>query len=513
MTIDRRMGAAALNRRRLLTGAVSASILGGLTLPAGRVIARSRHGAAEDIDRFVRKAMRRVGTAPGLALTVVDGDGVVIAGGHGVADVRTGRRVDADTAFYIASATKSFTALAITAMAARGEVVLDAPLADWIGDTPLPADIAAAVTLTDLLSHRSGVDNAAIAFRAAYSGDHSPALMQTLLSRTAARPDAPHGVFGYSNAGYNLAATLLERRFGRDWRLMVRDEVLVPAGMMLTTAWISDARRRGLTAVGHFADRPGAPVVSPLQKVDATMQSAGGLTSTANDMTRWLAIQIGASDPATAFAPGLVASTHRPQVAQDAKFGPYRRDGYGLGWQTGWYGDDRLIHHFGNFAGSRAHISFMPDRRIGVAVLVNEDLFGGEIADVIANYTYDRLKGRPDLEAAYDAELDTLVARRDGRRQAVARARAERAARPWSLSRPMPTYVGTYESEALGVMRIGLDAGRPTAAIGVLSAMADPSEAPDALRVELVPFQGQTIQFDTPDSLTFDGETFRRAAQ
>lgn len=57
---------------------------------------------------------------------------------------------------------------------------------------------------------------------------------------------------------------------------------------------------------------------------------------------------------------GLVASTHQPLVAQQATFGPYVRDGYGLGWQTGRYGEAVLIHHFGNFAGSRAHVSFMP---------------------------------------------------------------------------------------------------------------------------------------------------------
>lgn len=504
---NRHASAARPNRRGLLLGgALCAS-----ALYAGRALAGPagvRQGAADDIDRFVRKAMRRVQTAPGLALAVVDDSGVVIVGGYGVADIHSGGRVDADTAFYIASATKSFTALGIAAMAARGEAPLEAPLADWIGDTPLPSDIAAAVTLSDLLSHRSGVDNDPIAFRAAYSGDHSPAVMQALLARTVARPDAPHGVFRYSNSGYNLATTLLERRFGLDWRLLVRDEVLIPAGMMETTPWISDARRRGVTAVGHFADRSGPPVVSRLQKRDETMQSAGGLMSTANDMARWLAIQIDGAG----FAPGLVASTHRPLVVQDAKFGPYRRDGYGMGWQTGWYGDDRLIHHFGNFSGSRAHVSFMPERRVGVAVMVNEDLFGGDIADVIANYAYDRLKDRQDLAAASEAELDTLVARRDGRRQAVARARAERAARPWSLSRAPQTYVGTYESQALGAMRIGLDGDRLTTAIGVLSSAGEPSGEPDGLRVELVPFQGQTIQFDTPDSLTFDGETFQRAA-
>ncbi|WP_295225828.1 serine hydrolase [uncultured Brevundimonas sp.] len=489
-----------VNRRNLLIAGLCAP-----ALHAGQALARpiaARQAAADDIQSFVRKAMRRLGTAPGLALAVVNEDGPALVSGHGVAEIRSGRRVDADTAFYIASATKSFTALGLAAMASRGEVDLDAPLAEWIGDTPLPADIAATVTLTDLLSHRSGVDNGPIAFRAAYSGDHTPAMMQALLARTTKRPDAPHGVFRYANAGYNLATTLLERRFGRDWRLMVRDEVLIPAGMMQTTAWVSDARRRGVTAVGHFADRAGDPVVSPLQKVDDTMQSAGGLMSTANDMARWLAMQIEAGP--------LVASTHRPQVAQETTFGPYRRDGYGLGWQTGWYGDDRLIHHFGNFAGSRAHVSFMPDRRIGVAVLINEDLFGGDMADLIANYAYDRLKARSDLETAYAAELDTLGARRDGRRQAVTRSRRERAARPWSLPQPPHAYAGTYENEALGTMRIGVDQNRLTAAIGVLSAVGDPLTDATGVRVELVPFQGQEILFPSPDTLVFNDETFRR---
>lgn len=490
-----------VNRRNLLIAGLCAP-----ALHAGQALARpiaTRQAAADDIQSFVRKAMRRLGTAPGLALAVVDEDGPVLVSGYGVGDIRSGRRVDADTAFYIASATKSFTALGLAAMASRGEVDMGAPLAEWIGDTPLPADIATTVTLTDLLSHRSGVDNGPIAFRAAYSGDHTPAMMQALLARTTKRPDAPHGVFRYANAGYNLATTLLERRFGRDWRLMVRDEVLIPAGMMQTTAWVSDARRRGVTAVGHFADRAGDPVVSPLQKVDDTMQSAGGLMSTANDMVRWLAMQI---------EPGpLVSSTHRPQVAQETTFGPYRRDGYGLGWQTGWYGDDRLIHHFGNFAGSHAHVSFMPDRRIGVAVLINEDLFGGDMADLIANYAYDRLKARSDLETAYAAELDTLVARRDGRRQAVARSRRERAARAWSLPQPPHAYAGTFKSEALGTMRMGVDQNRLTAAIGVLSAVGDPLTDATGVRVELVPFQGQEILFPSPDTLVFNDETFRRA--
>lgn len=495
--------------RAALICAALAAVLWGAAAPSAEAQTDPR---VADIDRFVRTAMAELATTPGLSIVVVDGDEAVMARGYGVADVTTGRSVDADTGFYIASATKSFTALAIASVAGRGVIDLDAPLASWTGDAGLAPELARSASMTDLLSHTSGLDNDPIAFRAAYSGDHDAAAMRGLLARTTLRADAPHGVFSYSNAGYNLATTLLQVRFGRDWRALVRDEVLAPAGMSHTTAWVSEARRDGVVAAGHFGDQAEAVRVSPLQKVDATMQSAGGLISTAHDMGRWLKLQIhdGVVDGRRVFPAGLIASTHVSVARQDADFGAYHRDGYGLGWQTGTYGADRLVHHFGNFSGSRAHISFMPERRLGVAVMVNEDLVGGELADVIANYVYDRFAGRADLEAAYSAELATLTERRDSRRQRLAAAKAERAARRWSLTRPLASYVGVYESPALGRLEINEANGRMVVSIGVLSSVAEAYSEPEAVRVELVPFQGAVLTFAGTDKLVFEGETFER---
>lgn len=491
----------------LAAGLVSVSLLIASTAQADP----SRVSEAADIDAFIHKAVTAIDAVPGLAIAVVDGDGVVLTAGYGVANVETGTPVDADTEFYIASATKSFTALAIAAMARRGELALDVPLSAWIGKTGLSPSLAESVSLADLLSHRSGLDNNPMAFRAAYSGDHSPKVMQALVAATVQRDDTPHGVFRYSNASYNLATTLLEARTGRDWRAMVRDEVLAPAGMDHTTAWISQVSADHVLAAGHFGDGL-TPRVSPLQKVDATMQSAGGLVSTAHDMARWLELQLndGAIDGRQVFPVGLIASTHRPLVTQDAEFGAYHRNGYALGWQTGQYGPDRLIHHFGNFSGSRAHVSFMPDRRLGVVVLVNEDLVAGELADVVANYVYDRFAERPELDAVYATELATLVSRRDRRRAGLATARAERAKRPSSLSRPVSRYVGTYVSPTMGTLHLDEAGQQLIGRIGVLSAAAEPYTDPESVRIELVPFQGEVLTFDGPDSLTFEGENFLR---
>lgn len=469
-----------------------------------------------DADAFIRRAIDRIGVVPGLAIAVVDGDETVMTAGYGVADLATGAPVDADTRFYIASSTKSFTALAIAAMDARGEIDLASPLSTWSGAPGLPADLGR-VSLTDLLSHRSGLDNSPISYRAAFSGDHTPEVMQRLVAATVTLDDTPYGTFRYSNAGYNLATTLLEARDGRDWRVLVRDEVLNPIGMADTTGWLSEARAEGVViTAGHLGYPADGPVRSPLQKVDATMQSAGGLVSTPGDMARWLEVQIndGVLDGRRVFPEGLVASTHQPLAANETTFGPYTRESYGLGWQIGRYGDDVLIHHFGNFSGSRAHVSFMPARRIGVVVMVNEDVLAGGLADLVANYVYDWRAGRPDLEAFYDAAVGELVDRRDRGRAAIARQQAERAARPSMLARPVAAYVGTYESPLLGTVRIAERDGAMVVSMGVMEAVAESFTQPESVRVELAPMQGQSIQFggdgDAPDRLVMMGETFLR---
>ena len=502
-------------RRNRLPVALAATLL--LALPDAAV-AQSREDFGPAMDSFVRRATERVEAVPGLAVAVVDRDGAVLTQGYGVADVASGAPVTADTGFYIASATKSVTALAIAALASRGEIDLEAPVARWSPTSGIPADLSGAVTLTDLLSHRSGIENDPISMRAAYTGDWTPQIMWDLTRETRPREGGARGAFAYSNDGYNLATVLLEHERGQDWRGLVQDEVLGPLGMTRTTAFIDAARARGETvAAGHLGLTSGQPERSPLQKSDATMQSAGGLISTAHDMALWLEAQINDGRVAgrQVLPAGLIASTHISRVGQETTFGDYARTGYGLGWQVGRYRDDVLIHHFGNFAGSRAHVSLMPERRLGVSVMINEDAVGGDLADLVANYAYDWFAGLPDIDAVYDAKLDALVTRRDRRRTGLASARAERAQRPRTLGLPDAAYVGDYVSEAFGTLSVRAVDGRLFLSIGALSAAAENHTDPESVRVELIPLRGEVVTFvrddaGQPVALRYSGEAFVR---
>lgn len=73
-----------------------------------------------------------LGAVPGMGIAVIQSDRIVYRRGFGIADVNTGRRIDNDTYFYIASSTKALTATAVALRAARGELDLDAPVADYL---------------------------------------------------------------------------------------------------------------------------------------------------------------------------------------------------------------------------------------------------------------------------------------------------------------------------------------------------------------------------------------------
>lgn len=488
--------------RRLTLLLLALAVLAG----PGVAAARQVDPRAARAEAFIARSLDRLGVVPGVAVGVVVDDEVVLLTGRGVADVRTGTPVDADTRFYIASATKPVTALALAAMAGRGELDLDAPVAA-LTPNALPAEIAATTSLRDLLSHRAGLDNGPLTFRLAFSGDHDAATRRRLLGVTRWDPETPRGQFRYANVGYNLATGLLEVGRGLDWRDMVEREVLAPLGMTSTSAHLTPSG-----AVGHLGHLSGGPVAGPLQKTDATMHSAGGLMSSARDMVAFLEVQLtdGVLDGWRVLPEGLVASTHLMLVENTETFGPYQRDGYAMGWRVGRFGEDLLLHHFGNFGGSRAHVSFMPEQGIGLVVLINEDAVAGGFADLLANYLYDLYRGVPDVDATYDAQVLALAGRIEGLRPRIAADLEARRARPWLMSRPLADVAGVYENPDMGRVEITVRDDAVTVTIGVLSAVAEPFTRPDTLRVELIPLQGQVIAFEGLDRLVYDGFEFVR---
>ena len=96
---------------------------------------------------------------PGLLAGIVRDGRLVHVTALGQADREAGRAVTAETAFRIASMTKSTTALAILALRDADRLTLDAPLSDYVPLLTLVAPAtrdSAPVTVRHLLTHTAG---------------------------------------------------------------------------------------------------------------------------------------------------------------------------------------------------------------------------------------------------------------------------------------------------------------------------------------------------------------------
>lgn len=497
-----------MNRRSLLLSAGAA----GLAACATRTAAQPRFAHAATVDAAAAQAMQAAQSIPGLALAIYTRNGGY-ARGYGLADVETGAPATADTAFYIASTTKPLTALAFAKLHDAGGFDLDQTLAAYAPEAPFPAGVRAnEATFRHLFAHTHGIANGPIGFRVAYTGQHDPDTLWRLLGASEVNEDAPLGRYQYTNVGYNIATVLSDRRMGLAWQDLLQREVFRPLGMTRTSARMSDAQT-WTPARPHAMGPTGAPVRIYLEKTDRTMQSAGGVVMSANDALRWLEClcedgRIGARQ---AISPSVIAATRAPlaNTGEDNAGAPVQ---YGLGWHITQHSGEPAYYHSGGFAGFRSSVTYSPQRGVGVALFANDNSFAGPAIDALTQYVL--ALSETGGEAQLAAALQQMSQQRAQIVERVAQDRANRAQRPWTLTRPRAAYAGLYRSDLYGDIEVSAAGEALRVDFGVLHAIAEPFTQPDSIRLELVPGQGTVLLFegdaDRPASLRYQGARFSR---
>lgn len=384
----------------------------------------------------------------GVAISVVRGDEVLLARGFGLRDVGRKLPVDADTLFYIASSTKSFLALAIEILAEEGRLDLDSPVVEYLPRFRLAdPEATRSITLRDLLSHAPGLRHPAITQAEAYTGQFDDDLYYRLLAEV-----VPRGQFAYSNVHFTLLARIVEAVTGDSWRTLVEEKILTPAAMTRTTTSASRMYADPNVAFpvqeveGHWQ-------LAAVRKTDRTMHAAGGMGSTANDLATWLRLNLsdGTFDGKRIVSAGGLEETHTAQVEVGKSFYIFDRNHYGLGWYVGSYAGATMIHHFGGYVASRAHVSFLPEHDLGVAVVMNSSDPTFYVVDWMAASVYNSLAGLegPDV-------LPQLTARMEKRRAATREKQAGLEPNPArasnGLSLPVQSYVGRFQNKDWGIL-------------------------------------------------------------
>jgi D-alanyl-D-alanine carboxypeptidase len=310
---------------------------------------------------------------PGASVAIVFDDGSTWTGVSGLADVAARRRVTPDTAFAIASISKTFTAALVLDLVAEGRLVLADAAIEYLPEQKMLAGI----TIRMLLDHTSGLRD--------YF--ENPKFDKALLAEPARRwtpaqtlayvgkPYFPPGTsWRYSNTNYLFLGLIAERIDGRPLAEQLRARYLEPFGLKSAFYQVEE-RPAGATAHGYrFAglkknlrpiDVADGTGVMPFRSVVTASGGAGSVAATALDTARWaralyggrvldsggLALMLGGFDLVGGYEPSIP---------------------YGLGVQALDVNGQPTFGHSGRFVGFRAVVRYVPQYDVSIAVLTNQ---------------------------------------------------------------------------------------------------------------------------------------------
>lgn len=168
---------------------------------------------------------------PGLQYIVVEQNKTVFEYAGGWANIPTHRPMTAETTMMAYSMSKTITAAAVLQLVEAQRVALDSSIDAYLDRNPYTHDI----TVRELLSHTSGIPNPIplrwvhpIANHAAFQEN---AALSAVLQQHRRRSFAPGTKFAYSNIGYWLLGSIVERASGEPFTSYVQDHILRPLGI------------------------------------------------------------------------------------------------------------------------------------------------------------------------------------------------------------------------------------------------------------------------------------------
>lgn len=312
---------------------------------------------------------------PGLGVGVVHAGELVYARGVGKADIESGRDVDVDTVFRIGSISKTFVAIAVLQLRDRGLVELDDPLGRHLHDWRIatPAD-SAAITLRDLLTHRSGVgeirglsDLWRRGGRLSWDSSKRPLPDLASFYEGGFSADVPVGdKWAYANHAFGTLGHVVETVSGQAFDGYMIDNVFTPLGMD-SSDFVRSERVTDRLATGYKPSRRHGP--KEVNYRDIVIPGAGSIFSTVNDMARYLAAVVGegANDHGRVLKEDSFAELFAPQWRLDERLGFEQ----GLAFMLDRAGGHRVAHHGGAWHGFISFLIAAPDRGVGVVAFAN----------------------------------------------------------------------------------------------------------------------------------------------
>jgi CubicO group peptidase (beta-lactamase class C family) len=443
---------------------------------------------SNEIDSLVALTLKTF-DVPGIAVGVIKDGKLLHAKGYGIANLRTGKKVDEYTLFGIASNSKSYTTAALAVLVDEQKIKWDDKVTDYIPEfkmyNPYVTD---EFTIRDLVTHRSGLGLGA--------GD----LMMFPDKSDFTKKDIIHNLrylkpvssfrtkYDYDNNLYIVAGEIVAKVSGLSWEDFVEQRFMKPLGMKNSAASIARLKDKSNSI------KPHAPVNGKIETIDIewseTANAAGGIWSNIVDESKWVIAQINHGKYGDSLQQKLFSEEmHEEMWAAQTIIGartvaPYNTHfaAYGLGWFLSDVKGYKQVTHTGGLAGIVTQVVMLPELQLGIIVFTNQQ--SGAAFSAISNTIKDSYLGVTGMNwvKIYSDRVKAGEAEAKKINEEVAKdiaALEKKSAGKFNLD----PYIGIYKDQWFGEIEISYVNGKAWFA----------SKRSPKISGELFPYKGNTL--------------------
>jgi len=264
---------------------------------------------------------------------------------------------NADRVYEIGSISKVFTAAILAQAVTENKVKLEESIWPLLALEQTPETV---ITLKQLANHTSGmprVPSNMMLYAVTHPNnpykEYSPEKLRTYLTDKLTLDEDPGTKYAYSNLGAGLLGYTMTQAYDQSYEALLREKITVPFGMQQTTTDITQVEDQIISGL-----KPNGSAAQHWEFTDALI-GAGGILSTARDLTRFLATQ-------------LAQENAYITLQQQSTFSVSDNMDLALGWHILYQDDGAAWHwHNGGTGGYRSSMTIDTAQQTAALVLSN----------------------------------------------------------------------------------------------------------------------------------------------
>jgi CubicO group peptidase (beta-lactamase class C family) len=418
-----------------------------------------------DLEKYMDTVLRTF-EVPGISVAIVKDGKIVKTAGYGVKKMGETTSVSDHTLFSIASNTKAFTAAAIEILVEENKLKWNDPVIQYLPWFKMSDPwVTAQFTVRDLLVHHSGIPG--------FAGDilifpPSNYTRQEIVNKLKLIPlvNSFRTTYAYDNILYLAAGELIKTVSVMDWEVFIKSRILSKLEMNETISKFSDFKYQQDVSSGH--SRVLGKVVIDQKFFDQAVgdagNPAGGIASNAVDMSKWLIAQLDSGkglngqqifhSKAINELWSIVTPTpiYKPPVAILPT--ALNFSGYALGVKEYNYGKYKIVGHGGKLDGFVSQVVMVPELKLGIAVLTNQESTGAYWAIIYHLLDFYMHHPRFDWIKGYKTLMDSSLAKSTAERASIMISSTEKNFIPLADDKIIGKYSDAFYGDAI-ISKVG----------------------------------------------------------